>query len=150
MGTLQPARLFGVRLVMLFGALLMLPAVFMPHVSAHAFPKLSTPAENSVVTQSPSEILIGYTEPIEPRYSSAQLFDADGGKIATLAAHVGSDPTVLVLPLPDRLPAGTYTVQWKNISAADGHPNAGYFAFTVGSQANVDDQQRDQDLLQID
>ena len=105
--------------------------------SAHAFEKQTTPLENSVVTKSPAEVLISFTEPLEPRYSSAQLFDANGGKIPTAVSHIGSDPTILVLPLPSTLPPGTYTVEWQNISAADGHPNAGYFAFTVGSQANV-------------
>jgi copper transport protein len=105
--------------------------------SAHAFAKQTTPLENSVVTKSPTDVLISYTEPIEPRYSSAQLFDANGGKIPAAPSHIGSDPTILVLPLPSSLPPGTYTVEWQNISAADGHPNAGYFAFTVGSQANV-------------
>ena len=104
---------------------------------AHAFAKQTTPQENSVVTKSPTEVLISFTEPVEPRYSNAQLFDANGGKIPTAASHIGSDPTILVLPLPSTLPPGTYTVEWQNISAADGHPNAGYFAFTVGSQANV-------------
>lgn len=125
------------RLVALVAALLLISLAVVSGASAHAFEKQTTPLENSVVTQSPSEILISYTEPIEPRYSSAQLFDANGGKIPTPAAHVGDDPTILILPLPSTLPAGTYTVEWQNISASDGHPNAGYFAFTVGSQANV-------------
>jgi len=127
----------GVQFIAILAGLILVSLVFAPGAAAHAFEKQSTPLENSVVTQSPSEVLISFTEPIEPRYSSAQLFDANGGKLPTQAAHIGSDPTILVLPLSSTLPAGTYTVEWQNISAADGHPNAGYFAFTVGSQANV-------------
>lgn len=105
--------------------------------SAHAFLKQSTPDENTVVPQSPPEILLSFTENIEPQFSSAELFDANGRQVQTGVSHVESDKTVMVLPLPTSLPDGTYTVQWKNVSSDDGHENSGYFAFTVGSQANV-------------
>jgi copper transport protein len=130
-------RSTGFQFIAILAGFILASLAFVPGASAHAFEKQTTPLENSVVTQSPTEVLISFTEPIEPRYSSAQLFNAVGGKIPTPAAHVGSDPTILVLSLPATLLAGTYTVEWQNISAADGHPNAGYFAFTVGSQANV-------------
>ncbi len=42
-----------------------------------------------------------------------------------------------MLPLPPDLPRGTYTVQWRNVSAADGHPQVGFFSFTVGTVADV-------------
>ncbi len=106
-------------------------------VSAHAFLKQSTPDEDTVVPQAPPELLMSFTEHIEPQFSSAQLYDSNGNLVQTGASHVGSDTTVLILPLSTQLPDGTYTVQWKNVSADDGHPNSGYFAFTVGSQANV-------------
>lgn len=105
--------------------------------SAHAFLKQSTPDENTVVPKSPPEILLSFTESIEPQFSTAELFDANGLQVQTGVSHVESDKTVMALPLPTSLPDGTYTVQWKNVSSDDGHENSGYFAFTVGSQANV-------------
>ena len=80
---------------------------------------------------------MSFTERIEPQFSTAQLYDSNGKLVPTGTSHIGSDTTVLVLPLTSPLSDGTYTVQWKNVSADDGHPNSGYFAFTVGSQANV-------------
>ena len=42
-------------------------------VSAHAFLKQSTPDEDTVVPQAPPELLMSFTEHIEPQFSSAQL-----------------------------------------------------------------------------
>ncbi|MGA7668936.1 MAG: CopD family protein [Nitrolancea sp.] len=111
--------------------------VLVSSASAHAFLKRSTPDANTVVPQAPPELLMSFTERIEPQFSSAQQFDSNGTLVPAGSSKVGSDATVLILPLPSQLPDGTYTVQWKNVSADDGHSNSGYFAFTVGSQANV-------------
>ncbi len=118
-------------------ALVLIWLTLMSSASAHAFLKQSTPDDDTVVPQAPPELLLSFTERIEPQFSSAQLYDANGNLVQTGASHIASDTTVLILPLSSQLPDGTYTVQWKNVSADDGHSNSGYFAFTVGSQANV-------------
>ncbi|WP_173380678.1 copper resistance protein CopC, partial [Nitrolancea hollandica] len=43
----------------------------------------------------------------------------------------------ITLSLPSDLAKGTYTIQYRNVSAADGHPNSGYIPFTIGGQADV-------------
>ena len=48
-----------------------------------------------------------------------------------------SDDHALVVALPAGLANGTYTVAWHNVSAADGHPKDGFFAFTIGTVADV-------------
>ena len=106
-------------------------------VSAHAILDTSNPAANAVVTIAPAEVKLEFTEGLQPNASSAQLYDADAKKVDTPASHIGANPKELILPLPPNLPRGTYTVQWQNVSADDGHPSSGYFAFTVGGQANV-------------
>ena len=106
-------------------------------VSAHAFLDTSSPTGNAVVATSPAEVKLEFTERLQPNSSSAQLYTADAVKVDTPASHIGASPAELILPLPPNLPLGTYTVQWQNVSADDGHPNNGFFAFTVGGQANV-------------
>ena len=133
MGLTTIGRRFGVALLAMFAALMLLPAL----ASAHAFLDTSAPPANAVVQSAPAEITLTFTERIQPSASRAELYDADAEMVETPASHMGSDSHVLFLPLPKNLPNGTYTVQWQNVSAEDGHPNSGYFAFTVGGQSNV-------------
>lgn len=105
---------------------------------AHAYLEQSEPAANAVVPDTPAEVRMTFTEPLEPSYTEAVLYAADGSPITTEPAGVNPDDGYeLILPLPDDLPLGTYTVQWSNISTADGHPEVGFFSFTIGEPANV-------------
>src|SRR5690606_20789935 len=106
--------------------------------SAHAFLERSEPGANDVLPEAPAEILMWFTEPLEPSYTGAQLFDVRGEPGDTPDAVVDpDDPYHLRLPLPGDLAPGTYTVAWRNISTADGHPAEGFFAFTIGSDADI-------------
>lgn len=106
-------------------------------VSSHAFIERSDPEANAVVPALPSQAQLWFTEPVEPKYSYAQLFDSSGKLIATPESQVSGDQKQMTLPLPANLAKGTYTIQYRNVSAADGHPNAGYVPFTIGGQADV-------------
>jgi copper transport protein len=106
-------------------------------VLAHAYLDRSNPEANEVVEDAPERVEMWFTEPLEPRYSSAVLYDAAGEQIETEPSSVLSDPFRMNLPLPRDLPNGTYTVQWRNISAADGHPQTGFFPFTIGTREDV-------------
>ncbi|MCO5176173.1 MAG: copper resistance protein CopC/CopD [Thermomicrobiales bacterium] len=104
--------------------------------SAHAFLDRSTPAANAVVPEQPEEVRLWFTEPLEPSFTKANLYDSSGTLIETPASRIEND-NELVLPLPDGLPRGTYTVQFANVSAADGHPQQGYLPFTIGDQSDI-------------
>lgn len=117
--------------------LLIALVLFPASTSAHAFLERSTPEANAVIPDPPAEVRIWFTEPLEPDFSRAQLFDAEGNQIETPASRLGDEPNQLVLELPADLARGTYTIQWRNVSAADGHPEAGFFPFTIGQQADV-------------
>ncbi len=105
--------------------------------SAHAFLERSDPEANAVIPAPPSTAQLWFTEPVEAKYSYAQLFDAKGTLIATQESQVGADPKQITIALPSDLTNGTYTIQYRNVSAADGHPEAGYIPFTIGGQADV-------------
>ncbi|WP_420878705.1 copper homeostasis periplasmic binding protein CopC [Rahnella aceris] len=99
--------------------------------SAHAHLKTETPAADSVLTVSPTELSLGFSEGIEPDFSKITLTDAGQKTVKTgkmtLAAN---DNTQAVLPLSDALSAGKYIVSW-NVVSVDGHKTHGQYSFTV-------------------
>jgi len=101
--------------------------------SAHASRVRSTPGTNSSLPQAPAEIRIWFDEPLEPNYSRIELRTANGERLALADSRVDEDdPRQLFVPLPE-LADGLYTVSWRVISAADGHPTQGSFVFGVGT-----------------
>ncbi|MEX2314121.1 MAG: copper resistance protein CopC, partial [Thermomicrobiales bacterium] len=103
---------------------------------AHAFLERSEPGANRVLPEQPSEVILWFTEPPEPEFSSAELYDETGKRIETKPSRI-TDTSQITLTLPAGLPNGTYTVQWRNISSVDGHPQQGFVPFTIGSQVDV-------------
>ncbi|WP_414811641.1 copper homeostasis periplasmic binding protein CopC [Rahnella aquatilis] len=99
--------------------------------SAHAHLKTETPAADSLLTVSPTELSLGFSEGIEPDFSKITLTDASQKTVKTgkmmLAAN---DNTQAVLPLTDALSAGKYIVSW-NVVSVDGHKTHGQYSFTV-------------------
>ena len=104
-----------------------------PAVSAHSQLVSSSPGAGDVVPTSPTEIRLVFSEPIEPRYTSLDVLDGEGKAIVL---DVGSadpaDDHILVAPVP-ALSAGSYTVNWRAVSAADGHVTQGFITFGVGA-----------------
>ena len=101
-------------------------------VLAHAQLVSSTPGSGSVVAVAPTEARLVFSEPLDPAYSSADVLDQNG---ATLVAHAGrpdpADAGILVVPLP-ALADGAYTINWRSLSATDGHQASGFISFGVG------------------
>jgi len=104
-------------------------------VLGHANFVASSPAPGEVVPTSPATLTISFSEPFEPAFSNVDLLDGEG---VTLLEHFGrpdpTDPRVLVVDLPS-LKDGVYTVEWRTVSATDGHSANGFFTFGVGDVA---------------
>jgi len=92
----------------------------------HAHLSKSTPAAGATVSP-PTEIVLSFTEPLEPAFSTIELRDSMGKRIDAGKAQVKDD--VMRLSLKP-LPAGRYTVNWRVLSV-DTHKSQGNFAFTV-------------------
>jgi len=77
------------------------------------------------------EIVIWFTQELEPSLSSIKLHDAKGNAIAAAAdsAVDRSNRTMLRLPVPPLAP-GKYRVVWRVLSI-DSHVTAGDFTFDV-------------------
>lgn len=106
-------------------------------VAAHAAYESSTPGSSEIVSEAPEVVTASFTEPLERSYSQLQLFDSQGNEVQGTTHEPGDDEYTMVLELPPELPNGTYSVLWRTLSTADGHTAQNYFAFTVGSDADV-------------
>src|SRR5262249_38979251 len=88
---------------------------------AHAVPVTSSPAPNAMLSEGPREITVRFSERVEPRASSLQVFDARGSRIDAGHAVVDTaDPWLYRVTLQP-LVAGVHTISWRVMSADDGH-----------------------------
>src|SRR5262245_15726719 len=101
--------------------------------SAYAHPTLksASPAVDGTATAAPTEIRLTFSEAVISKFSSVELRDQSGAKVAT--GKVGTDAKdekQLIVSLPAPLKAGTYTVKWT-VVAADTHRVNGTYSFKV-------------------
>ena len=102
---------------------------------AHAQLVASSPGPGTTLPESPDELRLIFSEPLEAQLTSLDVVDAGGVPIVERAGVIDADdPFALVLPAVD-LADGTYTVTWRTLSAADGHTAEGFFTFAVGNTA---------------
>lgn len=101
-------------------------------VSAHANLQRAEPGPNAVLQISPPEIRLWFTEPLEPQFSRIILRDSDGNVLNTPASFVDPVDAFQMALQPGELPDGLYTVAWRALSAADGHPSMGSYPFVIG------------------
>ena len=120
-------------MLVLAGPTLVGPAT--PVALGHSQLVTSIPAAGDVVATSPPAIQLVFSEPIDAEYTRLDVLDATGKAVATnIGAPDPSDAHTLVAPVP-RLADGLYTVDWRALSAADGHTTSGFFTFGVGNVA---------------
>ena len=101
--------------------------------SAHALLIRSNPAANAVLTQSPVQVELFYSEPVEEKLSAIKVYNTNGDEVDVGDVRVDpSDPTRMTVSLRS-LTDGVYTVTWKAVSAIDGHQTTGTFPFAVGA-----------------
>jgi len=100
---------------------------------AHAHLQTAVPAAGSTVTVTPSELVISYTEGVEPKFSTIAVTGPDGKRVDQGDAHlVGGDSKQLAVGLASGLPPGAYTVAWR-VTSVDTHKSDGSFQFTLAS-----------------
>ncbi|BDB28183.1 copper resistance protein C [Cupriavidus sp. TA19] len=106
--------------------------------AALAHPKLvtSSPADKAEVA-APQKIELTFSEDLVTQFSAANLVMTGMPGMAShapmkMAARVSasSDPKAMVITPSQPLPAGSYRVDWRAVSA-DTHPVTGNFSFTV-------------------
>lgn len=101
-------------------------------VMAHANLIKAEPGPNTVLETAPAEIRMWFTEPLESRFSKINIRDREGNILNTPLTQIDpNDPTQMSI-VPGAMPDGLYTVVWRALSSADGHPTIGSYAFVIG------------------
>jgi copper resistance protein C len=97
---------------------------------AHAKLKEASPPAESTVMAAPGEVIITFTEALEPKFSKIEVQDSKGQRADQGAAQaVPGEPTRLAIALKP-LTAGVYRVIWRVVSV-DTHRSEGSYQFTV-------------------
>ncbi len=100
--------------------------------SAHANLLKALPEPSQVLEAPPERVIIWFTEPIEPAFSSIAVLDARGADVTEGDTKFDStEPTAMWVSLA-QVEYGTFTVVWQNVSSVDGHKATGSFLFSVG------------------
>ena len=100
-------------------------------VFAHANLERSDPPNNAVLSESPRQIHLWFTETVAVRFSSMRLLDMNGRAIQGLRISQEPDqPRQLIIDIP-QLSQGIYTFNWKTLSTSDGHDTQGLLVFGI-------------------
>ena len=109
-----------------------LPGAAGAPVLAHAQLVASSPGAGGIVAESPDEIRLIFSEPLETQLTSIDILDINQAPVLTRVGDVDpNDPYALVLTDP-QLADGVYLLVWRTLSAADGHTAEGFFNFGIG------------------
>ena len=108
-------------------------ATFGVTASAHAHLQKASPADGSVVTMSPSRIVLDFSEAARLTAASIQKGDEPRQSLNSLPAAAARQISV---PLPQLTPA-SYSVTWRVVSE-DGHVMSGMLRFTLAPDRAAD------------
>jgi putative copper export protein/methionine-rich copper-binding protein CopC len=124
-------RRIAVGLAMVVIASVWLVAVAVP-ASAHAAIESTEPANGELLDESPSQIVLTFTEPPDLDLTIVRVVDSSGDemRVGPPERAPGSNREIRV-PL-NPVPDGVYTVTWRTVSSTDGHVTASAFSFGVG------------------
>jgi copper transport protein len=100
---------------------------------AHAELLSSDPKDGAMLASAPTHVTLTFSEPVDAGLSLVKVLDTSGADVHSgPAVAVSGNARELSVSLPAHLPDGVYTVNWRAVSAADGHITAKAFAFGVG------------------
>jgi copper resistance protein C len=100
------------------------------YAHAHAFLERALPPVGSETTTPPHQIVLTFTEGVEPLFSTIELRDARGTALAAGKPHTEpGDNRKLVVDVPT-LSAGRYSVIW-HATSVDTHKTEGSYRFTI-------------------
>jgi copper resistance protein C len=108
-------------------ALLLIP-FGAPTARAHAFLDHASPLVGSTVASAPHEVVLTFTQSLEPSFSTVTVTDPGGTDAAAGKAQVSGNTMRVGLKAGG---AGTYRVHWHALST-DTHTTEGTFTFHVG------------------
>ncbi|MBZ5793626.1 copper homeostasis periplasmic binding protein CopC [Burkholderia contaminans] len=111
-------------------ALAALGFVVIHAAQAHALPKTQEPAADATLSTAPHAVSIGFSEALEPAFSSIAVTDSHGQSVVDGKSSVDAGNRKRMHVALASLSAGTYTVAWIAV-ASDGHRTQGHYTFTL-------------------
>lgn len=110
-------------------------AFFTAPVAAHAELERSNPSADAILAAPPENLQFWFTEKIstDPTPPTITVFDEDGNKLDTGSVTVDPNDSRHVTAEVSGFTTGTYTVNWSEQSADDGHSLSGTFGFRIGT-----------------
>ena len=96
--------------------------------AAHAFLDHAEPRVGSTVSAAPKEVVLFFSQNLEPTFSTIEVSDASGARVDQGNPKVSA--TTMRVGVK-QLPPGTYRVRWQVLST-DTHTTEGSFTFQVG------------------
>ena len=102
-----------------------------PSASAHALLGASEPARDAEVSESPTHVVLAFSEEPELSLSSVEVFDLDGRPVHAGETEVDPTDELILRRAVESLDDGVYSVSWRVLSRVDGHVTAGTFVFGV-------------------
>ena len=114
--------------ILTFSAASLLAIVASTVAFAHAFLDHAEPRVGSTVPTAPRELVLVYSQNLEPAFSSVEVSDTKGARVDLGKPKINAS-TMQVGLKP--LPPGTYKVRWRVLSV-DTHTSQGSFTFHVG------------------
>jgi methionine-rich copper-binding protein CopC len=105
--------------------------VHSPSAFAHAAFVSGSPGPGDEVVGSPTELVIEFSQDLDPSRTSLEVRDATGATIAK-SGELGDGPREFRLALPELAP-GVYEVRWTSFSAEDGELARDTYTFSVAA-----------------
>jgi len=96
---------------------------------AHAFLDHATPLVGSTVASAPHEVVLTFTQNLEPAFSTVEVTDGNGARVDQGKASVSGNTMRIGLKATG---PGNYKVNWHALSV-DTHTTQGAFTFHVGN-----------------
>jgi copper resistance protein C len=112
-------------------ALLALALALPGSVRAHSGLARSSPPAGSTVSPAPKEVVLSFSEKLEPNFSTIEVRDAKGAPMHAGKSSVDAAQRTQMRVALKALPPGTYKVIWRVLSV-DTHRSQGTFTFRVG------------------
>jgi hypothetical protein len=97
---------------------------------AHALLRQAQPAVGATVPAAPDELLLIFSESVEPDFSHVSVTDAQGTRVDTGTVHTDPENATHLLVGVHKLAPGKYTVSW-HATSTDTHKTQGSYSFTV-------------------
>jgi hypothetical protein len=114
---------------------------------AHARLLQEEPDEGATLTESPDQVELRFSEPVDAEFSPLEVRDSDGNRVDKDDARIDSDDARVVLASLEELSEGIYEVQWR-VTSIDGHVVEGRYEFAVtgaGDDQSPSDAQETQE-----